>query len=58
MYSTGIGLVLKGFETLGKIDMPTTSSNASNVKTHSQKERGSFFDSIMSKGKSWFAEEN
>ena len=58
MYSTGIGLVLKGFETLGKIDMPTTSSNATTVKNHSQKERGSFFDSIMSKGKSWFAEEN
>lgn len=58
MYSTGIGLVLKGFETLGKMDMPTTASNVIPVKNHSQKERGSFFDSIMSKGKSWFAEEN
>jgi cell division protein FtsA len=58
MYSTGIGLVLKGFETLGILDNPITASKATTVKTHSQKERGSFFDSIMSKGKSWFAEEN
>lgn len=58
MYSTGIGLVLKGFESLGKVQAPKAIENDSTVKGHSQKERGSFFDSIMSKGKSFFAEEN
>ena len=57
MYSTGIGLVLKGFENMSQIDMPTSTSSAIEVKGHSQKNRGSFFESIISKGKDWFAEE-
>ena len=58
MYSTGIGLVLKGFESLSKVQAPKTIENETTVKGHSQKDKGSFFDSIMSKGKSFFAEEN
>ena len=57
MYSTGIGLVLKGFENMSQLDMPASTSTTTEVKGHSQKNRGSFFDSIISKGKDWFAEE-
>ena len=28
------------------------------VKTHSEKTRGSFFDTIIQRGKTWFAEED
>jgi cell division protein FtsA len=60
MYSTGIGLVLKGFESLSKVQVsPGVIGNETPVKGPSDsKNRGSFFDSIMSKGKSFFAEEN
>ena len=57
MYSTGIGLVLKGFENMSKIDMPTSTSATTEVKGHSIKTRGSFFQSIIEKGKTWFEEE-
>jgi cell division protein FtsA len=57
MYSTGIGLVLKGFETLNKIELPISNSTINGVKGHSQKQRGSFFDSILSKIKDTFEEE-
>ncbi|MCH2229858.1 MAG: cell division protein FtsA [Crocinitomicaceae bacterium] len=57
MYSTGIGLVLKGFEDIDKTTTPEAAS-AGQVKTHSEKTRGSFFDSIIQKGKTWFAEED
>jgi cell division protein FtsA len=57
MYSTGIGLVLKGFETLNKIELPNTTTTTSAAKGHSQKQRGSFFDSILSKIKDTFEEE-
>ncbi|MEJ6583289.1 MAG: cell division protein FtsA, partial [Crocinitomicaceae bacterium] len=59
MYSTGIGLVLKGFEDIEKYeqDIPEAAS-AGSVKTHSEKTRGSFFDTIIQKGKTWFAEED
>ena len=58
MCATGIGLVLKGFEDLNKrkTDLPEAAS-AGEVKTHSKKTRGSFFDSIIKKGVGWFAEE-
>ena len=57
MYATGIGLVLKGFEDLEKsaISKP---AGTGEVKTHSEKTRGSFFDSIVKKSKHWFAEED
>jgi cell division protein FtsA len=57
MYSTGIGLVLKGFEALEKIGVTVEAASAGSVKTHSEKNRGSFFDTIVKKGKDWFAEE-
>lgn len=57
MYSTGIGLVLKGFEDMDKTAAPEAASTGE-VKTHSEKTRGSFFDSIIQKGKTWFAEED
>lgn len=52
MYATGIGLVLKGFEKMDKI-------NRSNqvVKTHSKRTKGSFFDKIIEKSKTWFEED-
>ncbi len=56
MFATGIGLVLKGFESYDR-KMLVTSSGTSQVKTHSVKSRGSFFDSINSRVKNWFAEE-
>ncbi len=59
MYSTGIGLVLKGFEDIEKHaqEVPEAASTGA-VKTHSEKTRGSFFDTIVQKGKTWFAEED
>lgn len=54
MYATGIGLVLKGFEsnlnTAKEIDKTT-------VVGHSAKRRGTFFDKLLDKSKSWFEEE-
>ena len=59
MYATGIGLVLKGFEDLEKISVAEPEAASSgDVKTHSEKTRGSFFDSIIQRGKTWFAEED
>lgn len=59
MYSTGIGLVLKGFEDIEKYEkeIPEAASTGA-VKTHSEKTRGSFFDTIIQKSKNWFAEED
>ncbi len=61
MYATGIGLVLKGFEDLEKTlsaqSVPEAASSG-DVKTHSEKTRGSFFDTIIQRGKTWFAEED
>jgi cell division protein FtsA len=58
MYSTGIGLVLKGFEAMEKKGVTAEAASSGSVKTHSEKNRGSFFDSIVKKGKDWFAEED
>ncbi|MDX2362280.1 MAG: cell division protein FtsA [Crocinitomicaceae bacterium] len=59
MYSTGIGLVLKGFEDLAKsASAEPEAASTGEVKTHSEKTRGSFFDSIIQQGKKWFAEED
>ncbi len=57
MYSTGIGLVLKGFEKDETTEaVAKKESNA--VKTHSKKSRGSFFDKIIATSKEWFTEED
>jgi len=58
MFSTGIGLVLKGFEALEKNHSTTEAASAGSVKTHSVKNRGSFFDSIIKRGASWFSEDD
>lgn len=52
MYATGIGLVLKGFETKEKQKRSQLA-----IKTHSKRTKGSFFDKILEKGKSWFEED-
>jgi cell division protein FtsA len=56
MYSTGIGLVMKGFE--GVETNRPVETKTGQVKTHSNKSRGSFFDTIITKSKSWFAEDD
>lgn len=56
MYSTGIGLVMKGFE--GVENNRPVETTAGQVKTHSNKSRGSFFDTIITKSKNWFAEDD
>ena len=55
VYSTGIGLVMKGFEN----DSPekVIESVTGQVKGHSSKARGSFFDTLLTKSKNFFAEE-
>lgn len=59
MYATGIGLVLKGFEDLARTEATEPeAASTGDVKTHSEKTRGSFFDSIIQRGKTWFAEED
>lgn len=63
MYSTGIGLVLKGFEALERKEGPQNEIetkeeiSVEKVKGHSVKTKGRFFESILAKSKNWFAEE-
>jgi cell division protein FtsA len=52
MYATGVGLVLKGFETQERRERSQLA-----VKSHSKRTKGSFFDKILEKGKSWFEED-
>jgi cell division protein FtsA len=52
MYATGVGLVLKGFETRARKERSEMS-----IKSHSKRTKGSFFDKILEKGKSWFEED-
>lgn len=56
MYSTGIGLVLKGFEKMDKQNA-STGNTVTSVKSHSSKTQGSFFDKLITKSKTWFEEE-
>ncbi|MGV3630056.1 MAG: cell division protein FtsA [Bacteroidota bacterium] len=62
MYSTGIGLVIKGFETAEKATTEkeiNTHTKAKKVKTHSDPEKkGSFFDAILKKVPNIFADED
>lgn len=57
MYATGIGLVMKGFEGLEPVKQQAEPA-VGQVKTHSNKSRGSFFDTIITKSKNWFAEDD
>lgn len=52
IYSTGIGLVLKGFESNTRKERSIAPSRA-----HSTRTKGSFFDKLLEKGKSWFEED-
>lgn len=52
MYSTGVGLVIKGFELQEKMKARNVS-----VTTHSRKTKGTFFDKIFAKSKEWFEED-
>lgn len=52
IYATGVGLVLKGFEANARNQKVETV-----VKSHSKRTKGSFFEKILEKGKSWFEEE-
>ncbi len=54
MYSTGIGLVIKGYEKAN--DNFTVKEDV--VKNHSTKRKGGFFDKILAKSKEWFEEED
>lgn len=66
-YATGVGLVIKGLQVLDKQkafsnntaakapEAPATPS--STVKDHSTKNKGSFFDKILQKGKQFFEED-
>jgi cell division protein FtsA len=58
MYATGIGLVLKGFEALDKKDATAITASAGSVKTHSVKNKGSFFDALVKKIPGLFADED
>lgn len=55
LFSTGVGLVLKGYEELET--EKTRTPQKENVTTHSKKSRGSFFDSLFTKTKKLFDED-
>ena len=52
MFATGVGLVLKGFESNER-----NKRSIAAVKSHSKRTKGSFFDKLLEKGKSWFEED-
>lgn len=54
MYSTGVGLVLKGFE---KIQRQQASERQATIRTHSKKQKGNFFDKMLTMGKNFFEED-
>jgi len=56
IFSTGIGLVIKGFQNANKtIDVSTS---VSGVKGPSKPIKANFFEKLMEKSKSWFEEED
>jgi cell division protein FtsA len=57
MFATGIGLVLKGFEKLeSNADQQQEVASPGNVKGHSTKTRGSFFDELIKRGQKFFSD--
>jgi cell division protein FtsA len=54
MYATGVGLVIKGFDTIEH----KNSSNTGDVVGHSQKEKGGFFKKVMDVGQKFFEDES
>jgi cell division protein FtsA len=60
MFATGIGLVMKGFETIERNQkgVKEEAASAGSVKTHSKKGHGSFFEKIIEKSKELFSDED
>lgn len=61
MYSTGIGLVLNGFNNLdrkGTVGETATATATEKIARQTDKQRTGFFESLVEKGKSWFIEED
>lgn len=56
MYATGIGLVIKGFQ--HNYASANSQSNVQAAKNHSTKRKGSFFEKILTKSRTWFEEED
>ncbi len=58
MFATGVGLVIKGFDRLEKLEnkdkVKEKVKDKNVVQTHSKKTKGSFFDKIFAKGKEFF----
>jgi cell division protein FtsA len=58
MFATGVGLVIKGFDRLEKLENKDKGKEKPKdknvVQTHSKKTKGSFFDKIFAKGKEFF----
>jgi cell division protein FtsA len=50
MYATGVGLVIKGFDTLKQ----KTASTTGEVVSHSKKQKGSFFDKMLGATQKFF----
>ncbi|MDG1476689.1 MAG: cell division protein FtsA [Vicingaceae bacterium] len=50
LFATGVGLVIKGYEGL----KTKNASNSGDVVSHSQKNKGGFFDKIMNVGQKFF----
>ena len=53
IYATGVGLVIKGLETVAKQNVTSTNK----VKDHSTKNRGNFFDAILKKTTQFFEDD-
>lgn len=59
MYATGIGLVVKGFQNAYRNTTQEVIEKVDNsAKNHSTKTKGSFFEKIVSKSRTWFEEED
>lgn len=58
MYATGIGLVIKGFTRSYKNMDAESNYNEGAAKNHSTKTKGSFFEKILTKSRTWFEEED
>lgn len=60
MYATGIGLVIKGFQDSYRNMEESVGANTTDsmAKNHSSKTKGSFFEKILTKSRTWFEEED
>ncbi|MFT5821929.1 MAG: cell division protein FtsA [Crocinitomix sp.] len=59
MYATGIGLVIKGFQdSYRNLGTESNSITENAAKNHSSKTKGSFFEKILTKSRTWFEEED